>query len=533
MNGTNLDDLAARLENSATAIQWQKIGVRDHHGICIPLFSLHSSQSAGIGEFKDLIQIISWCQRLGLDTLQLLPLNDTGPNRSPYSAISAFALNPIHLGISSLPEIDKIDRLEPIFARLKKLTKTNQVDYAAISPLRENILREYFQLYGSAIISSQDYKVFFEQNKSWLLGFALFKSMKSQSHWESWSAWPEEINLRKISFEDLRNKYEEEISYHSFIQYLCFKQMKEVKAHADQLGVFLKGDIPILVDRESADVWLNPSIFRLDLQAGAPPDAYSEEGQNWRFPLYNWDELEKNNYSWWRDRLRYASEFYHIYRIDHVVGFFRIWAIPENHLPTEGFFIPDHPEKTLEQGSKLMRMMTSSSSMLPIGEDLGTIPPEVRVELKRLGICGTKVMRWERDWEGTKDFIPPNAYPPLSVTTVSTHDSSTLQEWWVKNSEEAQKYCKDNGWEYHTPLSPEYQFAILYFSHHTASLFHINLLNEYLALMHNMTRENPEEERINLPGIISEANWSYRFIPSVEDLLDNPELDQLIVDLKK
>lgn len=534
MHSVKQAELSAQLENSAAALQWQKIGAQDHHGLCIPIFSLHSSQSAGVGEYTDLIPILTWLQRIGLDTLQLLPINDTGPNWSPYSAISAFALNPLHLGLAALPGVQDSTQLMPALYKLQGLSRTERVDYKTIQHLRENFLKEYFQHHGRAILHSQEYNDFLKQHRHWLEGFALFKSIKTQSHWESWTAWPKELNLSSSSsLDELKNKFEEEIGYHCTIQFLCFQQMQKVKAHADQLGIFIKGDIPILVDRESADLCLNPQLFDAELNAGAPPDAYSAEGQNWHFPLYNWEVIEKQNFKWWKDRLAVASNFYHIYRIDHVVGFFRIWAIPDDHLPTEGHFIPDNPEKALEQGSKLMRMMLNASPMLPIGEDLGTIPPEVRVELKRLGICGTKVMRWERDWNGDRHFIPPEAYPPLSVTTVSTHDSSTLQGWWINDSEEAKEFCLSRGWEYHAPLAPEYQFALLYNSHHTKSLFHINLLQEYLAIIPGLTHSSPDEERINLPGVISEKNWSYRFIPSAEELIDNPELDQLIQDLKK
>jgi 4-alpha-glucanotransferase len=259
---------------------------------------------------------------------------------------------------------------------------------------------------------------------------------------------------------------------------------------------------------------------------------YSATGQNWGFPLYNWQEMEKTEFFWWKERLAVASNFYHIYRIDHIVGFFRIWAIAKDEPATQGHFIPENPQKALEQGDQLMRMMLEASTMLPIGEDLGKVPPEVRTHLQELGICGTKVMRWERYWDTTKAFIPPEKYAPLSVTTVSTHDSSTLQLWWTQDSHEAIEYCHGQGWEYSTPLPPEYHFSLLYNSHHTTSLFHINLLQEYLALFPELVHSTPEEERINIPGLISNVNWSYRFLPSAETIVTHSELAQLILDVK-
>lgn len=526
------DKLVEELYASATAKQWQRIGIRQHHGICVPLFSLHSSNSAGIGEFPDLLPLISWCHDIGLDTLQLLPLNDTGPNTSPYSAISAFALNPVHLGLANLPDLHKNDHLTEMLKELQQLSKTERVEYHRIQGMREQFLKTYFQQHASDILPSDEYRLFCDRH-SWLRGYALFKALKTQCHWQPWSSWPDEIReCSSLHCDQLEKKLETDISYHSFLQFLCFQQMEQVKQHADRLGVFLKGDIPILIDHESADLWLYRTLFNTKLTAGAPPDAYSALGQNWKFPLYNWEEMEKQEYAWWKDRLTFASNFYHIFRIDHIVGFFRIWGIPDGAPASEGHFIPDDPEVALRQGRKLMEMMIEASPMLPIGEDLGVVPNEVKEDLKHLGICGTRVMRWERDWEGDHHYIAPEAYSPLSVTTVSTHDSPPLQLWWLQNGDEARDYCLSQGWPYQTPLSPEYHFAILYASHHTASLFHINLLQEYFAIIPELVHANPEEERINVPGIVSEKNWTYRFRPSVEEIIDHAELARLICDLK-
>lgn len=526
------DQLVNEILASATGKQWQRIGIRQHHGICIPLFSLHSSNSAGIGEFPDLLPLINWCREIGLDTLQLLPLNDTGPNSSPYSALSAFALNPLHLGLANLPGLQENDQLVLMLKELQQHSQTDRVEYHLLQSMRENFLKDYFQQHATEILVCDEYRLF-RENNPWLKGYALFKALKAQSNWQPWSTWPEEIRgCSLLHCDQLEKKLETDISFHQFLQFLCFQQMEQVKQHADRLGVFLKGDIPILIDYESADLWLHRSLFNTKLTAGAPPDAYSIMGQNWGFPLYNWEEMEKQGYAWWKDRLQFASNFYHIFRIDHIVGFFRIWGIPEKALATEGVFVPEDPVVAIQQGSKLMKMMIEASSMLPIGEDLGVVPNEVRAELKHLGICGTRVMRWERDWEGDHHFIAPDEYPPLSVTTVSTHDSPPLQLWWLQNADEARDYCLSQGWQYQVPLSPEYQFSILYASHHTTSLFHINLLQEYLAIIPELVHENPEEERINVPGTISDKNWSYRFRPSVEEIVNNTELARLICDLK-
>lgn len=527
-----MNDLETMLATSPAAKQWAKIGINHHHGINLPLFALHSKNSAGIGEFPDLIPLLSWCSDLGLDVVQLLPLNDTGQETSPYGALSAFALNPLHLGLASLPNVDESPLLKAMLKESQKLCLCQCIPYAQLHLNRTSFLKAYFKEQSENLIQSEGYKKFLEENP-WVYGYALFKAIKKECNWQSWEKWPEEIrNPNPEILKQLGDKHEVAVQYHQLIQYLCFEQMKAVKAHAESLSIFLKGDLPILINRESADVWLYRSLFNMELSAGAPPDHYADEGQSWGFPLYNWDEMEKDGYSWWQQRLSVASNFYHIYRLDHVVGFYRIWAVAKDDKPKNGHFIPQDVSTWIPHGEKILSAMLSGSSMLPIGEDLGDIPDEVRTNLQHLGICGTKVMRWERNWKGDKKFILPDAYPQLSMTTVSTHDSTPLSLWWSKSPEESKEYAFEREWEYISPLNSEQHFAILYDSHHTSSLFHINLLGEYLALFPEMIWPSPEDERINTPGIVADTNWTYRFKPSLEQIMNDTALAYLITDLK-
>jgi 4-alpha-glucanotransferase len=521
------------LETTPSAKQWAIIGDRQHHGICLPLFALHSKTSAGIGEYTDLIPMITWCNHVGFDVLQLLPLNDTGPDTSPYGALSAFALNPINLGLASLPYIDKSNTaLISLLKEAQVLTSRQRIDYPQLHSVRQKFLREYFRLFGVDITNSADFRQFIESNK-WLDGYALFKSIKECYHWQSWTQWPEDIkNPDSETLQDLHSKYDVDIAYHQTIQFLCFQQMAAAKKHAESLGVFLKGDIPILINRESADVWLHRDLFNLNLSAGAPADHYADEGQNWGVPLYNWDAMEQQDYAWWNERLKVAKNFYHIYRLDHVVGFYRIWAIAPGQKAKEGHFVPAERSTWIDHGEKILRNLLDVSLLLPIAEDLGTIPPEVRLHLAHLGICGTKVMRWERFWETDKHFLRPNEYPVLSMTTVSTHDSTPLSLWWTASPEESKAYAAQREWDYHPILPPDQHFAILYDSHHTNSLFHINLLGEYLAMFPELVWQKPEDERINTPGIVSDKNWTYRFRPSIETIIDHAPLYFLLQDLK-
>jgi 4-alpha-glucanotransferase len=513
---------------SPTGDLWSKIGIKHHHGINVPLFSLKTHVSAGIGEFMDLIPLLEWCKEIGFDVIQLLPCNDTESTWSPYSIISAFALNPIYLSLSHLPYFKDDEYLKFLFYSLQKLNEEQRINYPLVFEKKRQFLRHYYERYADRIISEEKYKNFIH-SEQWLEGYALFKAIKEVKSFESWEWWEDNIkNPDENTLKKLKEQFRREIDFHIFIQYLCFEQLKSVKQKANECGVLLKGDIPILINRDSADVWLNRSLFDLSYLAGSPPDIYNWEGQVWGFPLYNWEALKEKNYSWWRQRLQTASSLYHVYRIDHIVGFFRIWGVPPGKPGHMGKFIPEDSKIWNEHGTEILKMMIESSSMLPIGEDLGTVPPESRLCMKKLGISGTKVLRWERMWNEDKRFIKFADYIPLSMTTVSTHDSETLQEWWINNPEEAREFSHFMGWTYAPDLSKNHRREILKSSHHTGSLFHINLLNEYLALFQNLIWPLPEDERINIPGIISDKNWTYRFRPTLEEIIANAELKKEI-----
>lgn len=496
--------------------QWEKIGIHPHHGVNIPLFSLHSQVSSGIGEFTDLIPLFPWLSQMGFDFIELLPLNDTGGDSSPYTCISAFALNPIHLGIAALPHREGIP--------LPVIPCENRVNYPLVREQKERFLRAYFQKHFSHIKTSEDYRQFLEREAFWLDAYALFKSIREARRGESLHHWKGDYANPSKNAQKLEKRYGTGADFHRFVQYLCFQQMESVKAAGLAVGVFLKGDIPIACGSESADVWQFPEIFLSGVTAGAPPDVLNLEGQSWGFPVYNWDEIENKHFKWWKERLRVAGRFYDMYRIDHVVGLYRIWAIPEGKNALEGHFLPDDPGVWVSQGEKILRVFLKTSSMLPIAEDLGTVPDEVRGSLTQLGICGTKVIPWERDWKHGADYLPINSYCPLSISTVSTHDSETLALWWLNKPEEATLWMKTRGGLYTPEITQEARFSILRESHYSSSFFHSNLLHETLALFPEFVGSDPALERVNLPGTVGDHNWVYRFAARVEDLVAHAEL---------
>jgi len=271
----------------------------------------------------------------------------------------------------------------------------------------------------------------------------------------------------------------------------------------------------------------------LEYSAGAPPDQYSSDGQDWGMPIYNWEELEKDGFSWWKNRLAVAEKYYHIYRIDHIVGFFRIWAIPTGKPAIEGGFIPSEPDEWVPHGESHLRLMLSSCGMLPIGEDLGSVPSSARECLARLGISGTKVLYWEREWETEgKPFIACEKYPRFSMTTLSTHDSEPFALWYSSHEEDASPFAKFMGWEYQPAFTPEQYRQVLHLSHHSNSLFHINPLQEYFPTIPSFGyKEYSDLPRVNLPGKLLETNWACRFHPSVEEITASQDLSDLVKSL--
>lgn len=485
------------LEGKAALPHWQKIGIHHHHGINVPLFSLHSQLSSGIGEYLDLLPLIRTLPEMGFDTLQLLPLNDTGQLASPYSAISAQALNPLHIS------------LHP-FTDAKMPCHGRRVNYPAVRRFKLEALRTYFDREFQQISGSDAYQSFVNEN-TWLDTYAAFLALKQDNGWTKWQTWSHHPSL-----EEALRDHPDEVNFHKMVQYFAFTQMKQVKQVATECGVYIKGDLPILLRPNSADVYWNQEWFDLTESAGAPPDMYAPDGQDWGFPLYRWDVLEKAGFPFWRQRLKVASDLYHLYRVDHVVGLFRIWAAKAK------VFRPKDDTKWIPQGRKLLTMMLEASPMLPIAEDLGVVPDTVRQELEDLGIPGTSVIRWERKWETDGSFIPHDAYRPLSLSCVSTHDSELLGEWWTTMKSERTAFCRFMHWKNSKILSLKKRIETLQACHQTASLFHVNLLGEYLAIRDNWCDPDPSRDRINVPGLVADTNWSVRIKPSVEEITSDP-----------
>lgn len=309
-------------------------------GTAIPVSALRSSQSCGIGEFPDLRFFADWCKNTGIELIQLLPVNDTGYQSSPYSAISAVALHPIYISIMEIPEAKKYNKE---FDKLKnKWDVKPKVHFNDVLKNKTKLLKKIYKENIDKIEKNRQIKSW-EKNNSWIITYAVFSYLKEKNKDKSWEDWTQFRDPTAEEIQKLYTKHRDKTLYYSWVQFHLENQLSGASEYLNELGINLKGDLPILMNVDSAAVWESRDLFNVQNRAGAPPDMYSDDGQNWGFPTYNWDAMEKNNYRWWKLRLKQAAKYYHAYRIDHVLGFFRIWTIPSKYESgTMGYYSPNN-----------------------------------------------------------------------------------------------------------------------------------------------------------------------------------------------
>jgi len=305
-------------------------------GVAIPVFSLKSKNSYGIGEFLDIKLLIDWALKTGLKIVQILPINDTIATHTwtdsyPYAAISVFALHPMYLNLPAIGVLKDKKEMKQFQKKGKELNQLQQIDYEAVMKLKSPYYKKIYDQNKKQFLKDEGFRAFFNENKEWLVPYAAFSRLRDQFGTPDFSQWGEYATYNKSTIETLadpKNKDYDDFAVHYFIQYHLHLQMQEAADYAREKGVVLKGDIPIGIYRNSTDAWVEPQLYHMDMQAGAPPDAYAISGQNWGFPTYNWEEMAKNGYAWWRRRLSKMATYFDAYRIDHILGFFRIWEIP-------------------------------------------------------------------------------------------------------------------------------------------------------------------------------------------------------------
>ncbi|MDR2127020.1 MAG: 4-alpha-glucanotransferase, partial [Prevotellaceae bacterium] len=306
-------------------------------GTAIPVFALRTENSCGIGDFCDLKIFIDWLKKTGQVLLQILPVNDTcaffdSRDSSPYSAISTHALHPVYINLKTMGKLSDEKKYEQI---KNQLNKSQTVDYAKVIKIKWKFFKEIFNQDGNDCMKSASYKKFFSKNSFWLKPYSMFCTLRDKFKTPDFNTWLNYENFKKINTVNFEKQYEKSVQFYCFLQYHAHRQMKAASKHARKNGIILKGDIPVGIARNSVDTWTNPEYFNLASQAGAPPDAFSTNGQNWEFPAYNWRSISEDSYKWWTRRLIKMSEYFDAFRIDHVLGFFRIWEIPIHSL--QGF----------------------------------------------------------------------------------------------------------------------------------------------------------------------------------------------------
>lgn len=305
-------------------------------GTQVPVFSLRTRKSAGIGDFGDLKTMIDFVASTGQKVLQLLPINDTTITHTwtdsyPYSCISVFAIHPQYADLHALPELKNAKARAEAEKTRAELNALDKIDYEKVNDFKINYLRQIFNQEGGKMMKTAEYKAFFQDTELWLVPYAQYSYLRDKNGTADFNQWPDHQvwdEAERKALADPKTAAYKNVAFFYFVQFVLDRQMQEAHEHAKTKGVILKGDIPIGVNRNGCDVWTEPKYFNLNGQAGAPPDDFSVNGQNWGFPTYNWFEMLKDGCQWWNRRFKNMARYFDAYRIDHVLGFFRIWEIP-------------------------------------------------------------------------------------------------------------------------------------------------------------------------------------------------------------
>lgn len=320
-------------------------------GVAIPVFSLKSEESFGVGDFGDLKKMIDWAVQTGQKVVQILPINDTTLTHKwtdsyPYNSISIYAFHPMYICLKALGTLKDRKAAEKFSKIQKELNSLPVMDYEAVNNAKREYLLAFYRQEGEKVLKSKGYAEFLNENGEWLIPYAAFSYLRDLYHTPNFREWPAYSTYKKEEIEKLTRSSESgsAIKFYCYIQYQLHLQLLEASRYARSRGVVLKGDIPIGISRDSVEAWKEPHYFNLNGQAGAPPDDFSANGQNWGFPTYNWEVMKQDGYAWWMKRFRKMSEYFDAYRIDHILGFFRIWEIPTDSVHgLLGQFVPALP----------------------------------------------------------------------------------------------------------------------------------------------------------------------------------------------
>jgi 4-alpha-glucanotransferase len=505
--------------------------IRKTAGVTIPLFTLRTSRSWGIGELGDLPAFAAWMkEEAGIGLVQLLPLAEiSGGETSPYAALTAFALDPMYLSLDAVPELaGREEQALGVEGRsaLARARAASRVDYGAVRALKHRALAYAFRRFlgeelGRATPRAREFLAFVDAERAWLDEYALFRALKDAHDGRAWWDWSAPVRDRDPeALSAARMDLGTDVLFFEYLQWLARTQWRVVREALRSLGVELMGDLPFVVGRDSADVWSSRADFKLGGSVGAPPDAFDEDGQDWDLPPYDWTKMRGDDYAWLRRRAREMARLYDRFRIDHLVGFFRTYVRPHDDKIgpdgklVAGVFDPAEEAEQLEHGERVVGAMQASAAeggATLIAEDLGAVPAAVRETLTRLGVPGYKVLIWEKDETVYRD---PATYPVESVACFGTHDTPPVAVWWEELTDveraaflelpELTPRAKELG-----PKFDDQAHAALF------TLLAASKSELVLFLFQDLVGS---KDRINEPGTTGAQNWSYR-LPAAVDAL--------------
>ena len=461
-------------------------------GIIMPVFSLPGKY--GIGTFgKEAYDFIDFLSDAGQKYWQVLPMGPTDCGNSPYSSLSVFAGNQNFIDLEQLIEEGAVDRKEVEMIDWG----SGDVDYDKVIPGKKKILKSaYLKAYGSV---KEEVSDFAENNISWIYDYALYMALKEHFDGLPWYEWEDDIRLREQeAVEKYRSELKDSINYHIYVQYLFFKQWDKLKKYAEDKDVKFIGDIPIYAAMDSADVWASPENFQLDEKnmpvdvAGVPPDYFSEEGQLWGNPLYDWEAMKNDGYGWWIRRIGAAERLYDVIRIDHFRGLESYWAVPAT-------------EKTAVNGEWrkgpgldfIERIKGWFCGIEIIAEDLGILTDDVRELLKNSGFPGMKVLQFAFDDSGNSDYLP-HKYDKNCVCYGGTHDNATIKEWLETGDKKEIEFAREY---FGINKKDNFNFGIIRGGMASVADTFITQMQDYLEL--------GKDARTNIPGIAF-GNWKWK-----------------------
>jgi 4-alpha-glucanotransferase len=532
-------------------------------GVLTPLFALRTEDDLGIGDLAGLRQFIDWAAGVGFKLVQLLPINETGGDNSPYNAISAMAIEPItlHLAPGSPQDLTREDFDAAVADVDLAQLRQGSVKYRRVKKLKRRLLETAFSNFSAHAAEDRrsGFEKFCREEATWLDDYTFFRALMEQNrNAEAWDKWGTEHRtadnarawLRQLS-QDRQSHFAARQNFFRYVQWIAHQQWREMKSYAAQRSVALMGDVPFGVSYYSADVFARPNEFALDWCGGAPPEPYFKDdeftqkwGQNWGIPLFRWEAMRGNNFEWWRQRVRGVKRTFHLFRIDHVLGFYRIYAFPWRPTRNKEFLpldqnemlarthgrvphfaprddsTPENCEANRREGEEYLRVVLEESGGTGvIGEDLGTVPDYVRPHLLSLGIAGFKIPQWEVH---RQRVTPGNEYERLSVATYATHDHKPLRKLWEEALEQATSTSDQSRHELNKiaefaqfqPANESIKFGQDF---HAAIMEALFKCESWIAVV-MLTDLLRRKYRFNVPGTAASANWTRRMQRTIAQL---------------